>query len=323
MVRDTGGDKMIDIIIPVYNTPKEDLCRCLESIRKQSYSNYHVSIIDDGSCFEIASYLDEYCSSYSNFTVIHTDNHGVGAARNKGIEVTHSEYLTFVDADDTLEANFLEEALEILVTNDLDLVVGGYYGIKNDVIVKTRTCPPGFHLYEGEKLNLYFDKLLSGKLREDNQELGDIPTGRIYTKLYKRSVIQEVRFCENIRISEDTLFLIDLMKNVKRIGVVSNIWYNYYQNDYSIVHNEIDLVRYLDFIQQIYLRMLVEKNALIKNAYCMRIFKTVMNLVSSSNNLDILDLVMIKEALEQLSFDGYINVSLKEKNFLDKSIALY
>ena len=309
------GDEMIDIIVPVYNTPRKDLCRCLESVRKQSYSNYQVYIIDDGSCLELASYLDEYCSSYPEFTVIHTINQGVGAARNKGIEVTHSEYLTFVDADDTLEVDFLKESLEILTKNDLDLVVGGYHEIKNGTIVKTRTCVPGFHLYEGKSLELYFDKLLSGKLRKTNQELGDTPTGRIYTKLYKRSVIQDVRFCENIKISEDTLFLIDLMKNIKRIGVISNVWYNYYQNDYSIVHNDVELVRYLDFIQQIYLRMITEENPLIKNAYCMRIFKTVMNFVSD-DNLDILDLLMVREALEQLSLDDYINVSLKEKNFL-------
>jgi len=312
------GDEMIDVIVPVYNTPRNDLYRCLESIRKQSYSNYQVYIIDDGSCLELASYLDKYCSSYSCFTVIHATNQGVGAARNKGIEVTNSKYLTFVDADDTLEVDFLKESLEILTKNDLDLVVGGYHEIKDDTVVKTRTCTPGFHLYEGEKLNLYFDKLLSGKLRDSNRELGDTPTGRIYTKLYKRSVIQDVRFHEDIKISEDTLFLIDLMKNLKRIGVVSNIWYNYYQNDYSIVHSGIDLTRHLDFIQQIYLRMLSEDNPLIKNAYCMRIFKTVMNLICNDNHSDIFDLLMIREALEQLNLNDYINISLKEKTFLER-----
>ena len=98
---------MIDIIIPVYNTPKLDLDRCLNSIINQTYNNYKVYIIDDGSNDNIKNYLDDFVKDKDNFIVKHINNNGVSNARNIGIEISNSKYITFIDADDTIENNFL------------------------------------------------------------------------------------------------------------------------------------------------------------------------------------------------------------------------
>ena len=102
------GDDMIDIIIPVYNTPKIDLERCLNSIIKQTYRNYKVYIIDDGSNDITKNYLDDFVNNKNNFIAKHIKNKGVSNARNLGIDISNSKYITFVDADDTIEKNFLE-----------------------------------------------------------------------------------------------------------------------------------------------------------------------------------------------------------------------
>lgn len=324
---------MIDIIMPVYNTPIDDLKRCLSSIERQSFKDYKVYIIDDGSLDDVRSFLDEYVRDKDEVIVKHVVNGGVSRARNIGIDSSSAEYLTFVDSDDTLEENFLEEAFSLIKDNDLDLVIGGYNEVKNGEVVKVRKCDDGFYIYDKSNLDLVMDKLLSGKLREDNKNIGSLPTGRIYTRLYKRSVLGDLRFNSSLGMSEDTLFMIDFMDRVKQIGLSSSIWYNYYINDYSISRRKVSdkvINDHMMFIEEVYKRMLVEDDLRIKNAYIFRVFKSLINLVDlikSSDNCDsTLDMVLhnpMFSCLKDLDISGYINVSDKEVEFLNNYIALY
>ena len=150
---------MIDVIIPVYNTPLTDLERCLDSILKQSFNNYKVYIIDDGSNNEVRDYLDSFSKAKDNFIVKHKENAGVSSARNLGIEISDSPYITFVDSDDVIEKDFLAEAYKLITENNLDIIIGGYNEIKNNKIVKTRLSLPGLHIYENERINILSDKL--------------------------------------------------------------------------------------------------------------------------------------------------------------------
>lgn len=324
---------MIDIIMPVYNTPIDDLKRCLSSIERQSFKNYKVYIIDDGSFDEVRNFLDEYAKDKENCIVKHVVNGGVSRARNIGIDSSSAEYLAFVDSDDTLEENFLEEAFSLIKDNDLDLVIGGYNEVKNGEVVKVRKCDDGFYIYDKSNLDLVMDKLLSGKLREDNKNIGSLPTGRIYTRLYKRSVLGDLRFNSSLGMSEDTLFMIDFMGRVGRIGLSSSVWYNYYINDYSISRRKVSdkvINDHMMFIEEVYKRMLVEDDLRIKNAYIFRVFKSLINLVDlikSSDNCDsTLDMILhnpMFSCLKDLDISGYINVSDKEVEFLNNYIALY
>ena len=324
---------MIDIIMPVYNTPIDDLKRCLSSIERQTFKDYKVYIIDDGSLDDVRSFLDEYVRDKENCIVKHVVNGGVSRARNIGIDSSNSLYLTFVDSDDTLEDNFLEEAFSLIKDNDLDLVIGGYNEIKNGEVVKVRKCDDGFYIYDKSNLDLVMDKLLSGKLREDNKNIGSLPTGRIYTRLYKRSVLGDLRFNSSLGMSEDTLFMIDFMDRGGRIGLSSSVWYNYYINDYSISRRKVSdkvINDHMMFIEEVYKRMLLEDDLRIKNAYIFRVFKSLINLVDlikSSDNCDsTLDKVLhnsMFSCLKDLDISGYINVSDKEVEFLNNYIASY
>lgn len=267
---------MIDIIIPVYNTPTNDLERCLQSIQNQTSSNYIVHIIDDGSNEETKNYLDEFVANKDNFTVTHIPNGGVSNARNIGIDISTNEYLAFVDADDTVERNFIEESYKLIKDNNLDIVIGGYNEIKNNEITKVRQSMPGLHIYEGETIINFFEKLLTSKTNETNQEIGDCPTGRIYTRIFSRKSLGDLRFNKNIKMSEDTLFMIDYMDKVKRIGVTNSIWYNYYINDYSISNGtkkEKMINNIQGFIEEITKKFNQEENTRLKDAYNARIIK--------------------------------------------------
>lgn len=267
---------MIDIIIPVYNTPLDDLERCLNSILNQSFKDYNVYIIDDGSNDYAKEYLDNYIKDKQNFVVKHITNGGVSNARNTGIDLSSSKYIAFVDSDDTLEENFLEESYSLAFNNNLDVIIGGYNEIKNDKIIKTRLSLPGLHIYEGKTIDNFLEKLLISKTNENNKELGDCPTGRIYTRLFKRESIDSLRFNTNVHMSEDTLFMIDYTYQVERIGVINKVWYNYYQNDYSVSNatNKEEMISNInEFIQEIKKRMNNESNDNIKKAYQQRIEK--------------------------------------------------
>ena len=269
---------MIDIIIPIYNTPIDDLERCFKSIIMQTYSNYKVYIIDDGSDYITKEYLDNYVSDNNHFTVKHINNSGVSNARNVGIEISNSPYITFVDGDDTLESTFLEDALQILEENNLDIIIGGYSEIKDGTIIRERLSYSGIHIYEDKNKIYFISKLISGKTNDFNKEIDDCPTGRIYTRLFRRDSIGKLRFNTNIKISEDTLFMIDYSFKVKRIGIVDRIWYNYYINDYSISNGtNIDTLKknIIDFINEIENRYKEEEDTIIKNAYKERINKAI------------------------------------------------
>ena len=98
---------MIDIIIPVYNTPLDDLEKCLNSILNQTFKDYKVYIIDDGSNDTTKEFLDNYAKGKESFIVKHIKNGGVSNARNTGIDLCTSKYIAFVDSDDTVEKSFL------------------------------------------------------------------------------------------------------------------------------------------------------------------------------------------------------------------------
>ena len=279
---------MIDIIIPVYNTPINDLERCFKSILNQTYSNYIVYIIDDGSNNETKLFLDKYCNDKNNFKVTHITNNGVSNARNVGIKISNNEYITFIDADDTIDKYFLEEAYEIITKNNLDLIIGGYNEIRNNKITKTRLCNPGLHIYEENSISNFKEKLISGKTNENNKEIKDCPTGRIYTRMFKRNSINNL-FDTNIHMSEDTLFMIDYTYKAKKVGVVDRVWYNYFINDYSISNatKKQKMINNINgFIKEIELRKRNESNEVLKCAYQERINKTnnYLNKIKNTNN---------------------------------------
>lgn len=265
---------MIDVIIPVYNTPINDLKRCLDSVLNQTFKDYKVYIIDDGSKDEVKDYLDDYINDKDNFHVTHIKNSGVSYARNLGIELSDSNYICFIDSDDTVDSNYLKEAYQLIEDNNLDVIMGGYREIKENEIVGVKTSISDLIIFENNNKYYVLDKVLRGSTIETNIEIGESPVGRVCTKLFKRLSISNLRFDTNIHMSEDTLFMIDYINEVNRIGITDKVWYNYYNNSYSTTHNK-DKEKLINDIrkslEQVILRMDNEKNVLLKDAYQKRI----------------------------------------------------
>jgi hypothetical protein len=148
--------------------------------------------------------------------------------------------------------------------------------LKDNEITKVRLSLPGIHIYENETIINFVEKLLSGKTNDTNKEINNCPTGRIYTRIFKRNSINNLRFNTSIHMSEDTLFMIDYTKQANKIGIVDKVWYNYYINEYSISNGtkkERLIANIEEFIQEIIFRYNKEENLRIKKAYKERIDK--------------------------------------------------
>ena len=170
----------ISIIIPVYNV-EDYLSMCIESVIAQTYKDWELILVDDGSPDNSGSICDEYASRDPRIRVIHKKNAGVSAARNTGIEAANGEWISFIDSDDWVDTDYLEKFE--LDKDDADLIIQGleYYDNRNGQYFKQIKVA---------------DCILSGtdskKLVADNNVLG---SGYPVAKAYRKSIIDTgVRF---------------------------------------------------------------------------------------------------------------------------------
>ena len=113
---------MISVIVPVYNVEKY-LDRCVKSILSQSFSDFELLLVDDGSPDRCGEMCDEYAKGDSRIKAFHKRNGGLSDARNFGIEKALGEYLMFVDSDDYIHEQMLETLHRLITENDADLAV--------------------------------------------------------------------------------------------------------------------------------------------------------------------------------------------------------
>ena len=118
-------EKLVSIIIPVYNCEKY-IKKCLESALGQTYANTEIIVIDDGSQDSSLAIIYHIVQGKSNVKVIHQDNQGLSAARNRGLENAVGEYITFLDADDYLGESHIESLITAAEQNNSELVICGY-----------------------------------------------------------------------------------------------------------------------------------------------------------------------------------------------------
>lgn len=214
---------MVSIIIPVYNTPKKYIQRCLKSIKNQSYSDYEIIIVDDGSSEECAEYLDSVVDS--RIIVIHQKNGGVSSARNNGIENSHGEFITFVDSDDYISPDFLEKSIALIEKHNADLVMGGI-NIKSSSGVQK--CG-----IKNKKEIIYTDKsavqkfFLTAQPDSESPELKGFRCGGPWCKLFRKNAVKNIRFKTDIPVYEDMVYNLESLENMGKIVIAPDIWYNY------------------------------------------------------------------------------------------------
>jgi glycosyltransferase involved in cell wall biosynthesis len=217
----------VSIIIPVYNCEKY-LNKCIESVLKQTLTDFELILINDGSTDNSGRICDEYSNKDNRIIVIHQSNKGVGCARNKGIEISSGEYIYFCDADDWTEENLLEDNFQYAKDNNSDILVFGYfrdYVDKHLELIRRESCSMSImNMNTRDKFNNNFLTLM----QKGNAFLQ-------CSKLYKTSLIRNnnVRF-NNYKRSEDCLFNLKLYNLRPKVFVNDKCYYHYIKySDYE------------------------------------------------------------------------------------------
>lgn len=206
----------LSIIIPVYNSGNF-LHECLDSVKKQTFSDFEVWLIDDGSTDYSGNICDEYVRDDLRFHVIHQKNGGVSHARNVGITHARGKKLAFVDSDDTLLSTCFQRLMEKNV-NDVGIVIAGYGGERSVNVVKENV------FLEGETMKRYFIE------NEIFSQSGPCQ------KIFLTNVIKSnnILFPVDVHMGEDMIFFVKYMNCVNSAVLVASNEYHVRSHDGSL-----------------------------------------------------------------------------------------
>lgn len=203
----------ISIIVPVYNA-ENYIDKCVDSILGQTFTDFELILIDDGSADHSPQLCDEYAKRDNRIIVIHQKNAGVGAARNAGLDAARGEYVAFVDSDDWIDLSFLEKCMENIQRANCDVCIAGFYFV-NENVVKPRKLGQDIEFRSSCITPLQVKELLENVL-----------ISNIWGKLYRRCIIGQTRFDTSVNFGEDLRFCFELLK--KDIAVAVLNWAGYY-----------------------------------------------------------------------------------------------
>lgn len=206
------SNKKISIIVPVFNVEKF-LERFVDSINNQTYNNFEVILVNDGSTDNSGIICDNYSKNDSRFKVIHKINGGVSSARNAGLDAATGDFIMFLDSDDTINKEMLETMVNAYEDN-AQVIVGFKYYHKNV------TYP-----------NLSTD--LMGALKILHTTKGS-DIGFVWNRLFIRKFIGDLRFDTRISFAEDNLFWLSYASRIDKFIFRSYIGYNYIYNNNQI-----------------------------------------------------------------------------------------
>ena len=217
-----NNQPLISVIVPAYNLA-HCITDCVDSIEKQTYFNFEIIIIDDGSTDETKNVCKKIAKVYSNIQVISQKNQGISAVRNLGIQESNGEYLAFIDGDDQIKETFLEHLYQRLVTDSSDIAVCGYQEIYQDHKIHHPLNPQNITGTEATKNFL---------LKQQDLDI------LIWNKLYKKSLFLDFNIQYPVgQVHEDNLTTYKLFAKAKKISYLDSVEYYYYRTNSNITAN--------------------------------------------------------------------------------------
>lgn len=205
---------LFSIIVPVYNV-QSYLGICIESILKQSYSDFELLLIDDGSSDNSGKICDEYAQEDTRIKIVHRKNGGVSAARNEGLTIAQGKWIVFVDSDDWVDEELLQSYIPYI--DDFDIVFQGF--ITENSTANISQC----HKIEDRKFGNM--QIADAVLYLERVQM----IGWMCNKAYKRELIENnnIRFNENISIGEDHIFTLEYCQFVSSLACFCGTYYHY------------------------------------------------------------------------------------------------
>lgn len=215
---------LISIIVPVFNN-ENYLCECINSIISQTYKNWELILVDDGSTDSSKKICDHYANNDNRINVIHKNNSGVSDSRNKGLDISHGDYVIFLDSDDYwCDSTILEKMITLAEEYNLDIVRGGYKEVDEHNNV----------LYVSNKSYKISNKVVNSLFFLENIISGEY---FLWLCLIKKDRIGNIRFNKNHKYLEDVEFYLNILMNDLRCMALSEIFYTYRKQSNSVTMN--------------------------------------------------------------------------------------
>lgn len=236
----------ISVIVPVFNA-EQYLYQCIESILNQTFSDFELLLIDDGSNDNSLVICRSYASKDKRIKVIQKTNGGVSSARNLGITNAIGEWIAFCDSDDWVEKDWLLCAADIINMNKPDVIRFGF-------------IPEGENRIVSDK-----DYLLEDKCDMLACNILFKYYGYVWNTIYKADILWNIRFDETLCLNEDHLFTNQVLLNSKLMYVSRNAFYHYQKRDTISLSNNVDpyvIVNSAEKILQVEKKMINEKHLL-------------------------------------------------------------
>ena len=237
----------IDVIIPIYNVERY-LEKCIDSIINQTYKDFKLLLVDDGSTDKSGEICDKYAERYEFIRVIHKENGGASDARNRGLEESDSEYIAFLDSDDYIDMHYLEILYEILSKNHADLAVCSMRNVldeqsgKRHFQEKAASSAKSMKVGRGFGINVVSPTEFISKAEVISKAeayrrmlVGDDMFVCSCSKLYRRSLFNGVRYPVG-EISEDAYIINQIVENSSRIVCTRYAGYFYVRRKGSAWH---------------------------------------------------------------------------------------
>ena len=226
------GRNLISVIMPVYKTEANHLCKAIESVINQSYQEIEIVLVDDGSPDQCGAICDSYAGTDNRIRVIHKKNGGVSSARNCGLETVTGDYIFFVDSDDTLQNNAIEVLFQMAQKTNADITICSCRHVKEKNKGNTN-CDTSQHCLKTVK-SAEAIKILSYNV----QVFEELEPTAVWGKLYKKATVQNLRFNENMNIGEDFVFNYFAICNSKVVTYCNLKLYNYNFVETSLMNNK-------------------------------------------------------------------------------------
>ena len=209
----------VSVIVPIYKAELY-IRRCIDSILLQTYKDFELILVDDGSPDKSGEICEEYAIKDNRVRVFHKINGGVSSARNLALDNAIGDFIMFVDSDDWIASDCLELCIKEIHDKELDALQFGYVMVwdnRKSYIIKNGTS------------------ILSG----EDYIRNNIYNVSVWGGIYKIDIVKNnnLRFNEYIKYAEDQLFILSFLKNAERIMYKEVVLYYYYQNPESAVHN--------------------------------------------------------------------------------------
>ena len=292
----------VSVVVPIYNV-EQYVGKCVDSILGQTYKDYELILVDDGSLDGSGKIADEYVLSDERITVYHKANGGLSDARNYGLDRARGEYICFIDSDDWIEDNYLYELVRLMDEYQADVVICDYKSNSGEGVISQPdkeeiTQESGIEAIDNIWGSRYSEYVVA------------------WNKMYRRTVFNDIRYTVGM-IHEDEAICADIYCHASKVVRTNKILYNYRVNNSTSIMTTGYSLKRLDILKAIEIRMDILKNRGLQKYYEKDSFKYLYKIILNELEVKKLDgdnTQIIKELKqkywnkyrESLSFDWSI-----------------